>query len=446
MTRSRFYALAGSLLFVLVFCHRDDTCGDRAGPRAGSNSPGRAASVTTRTAGLRSIRRMLARAPASTCHDESYKGTKHALAFNARTPAATHGCESCHGPGQKHAESGDPDADSAPQQDGAGQRRRATCMTCHSRAASHALWDGSQHDQRNIGCVTCHSVHASKGPSQLKARTVMEQCATCHRRRHQQAAPVQPHAGAGRGDDVLVVPQRAWQHQRASCCAAGTTIDESCTSCHTDKRGPYLWEHAPVSESCVTCHDPHGSNNDRMLVSKLPFLCQRCHVTSRHPPTVYDGFQLNNTSERQQDLRPRLYQLPSDGARLERAVWAKRCCDSRRGDAYHTSHAGRCICSSSRSSPRHRRLRSRRRRPTGQVDVGGMFTATDGDEARYERYRDLRDGAFTASQLGQETGTHLFDVTASHIGYRDQRYNVEYLRPRLSSASAGRRCRSTTVT
>jgi DmsE family decaheme c-type cytochrome len=76
---------------------------------------------------------------------------------------------------------------------------------------------------------------------------------------------------------------------------AGTTIDESCTSCHADKRGPYLWEHAPVSESCVTCHDPHGSNNDRMLISKQPFLCQRCHVTSRHPPTVYDGYLLNNS-------------------------------------------------------------------------------------------------------------------------------------------------------
>jgi DmsE family decaheme c-type cytochrome len=76
---------------------------------------------------------------------------------------------------------------------------------------------------------------------------------------------------------------------------AGTTVDESCTSCHADKRGPYLWEHAPVSESCVTCHDPHGSNNDRMLVSKQPFLCQRCHVTSRHPPTVYDGYILNNS-------------------------------------------------------------------------------------------------------------------------------------------------------
>ena len=49
-----------------------------------------------------------------------------------------------------------------------------------------------------------------------------------------------------------------------------------------------------MREGCVTCHDPHGSTNERMLVAKPPFLCQRCHVTTRHPPTVYEGYLLNN--------------------------------------------------------------------------------------------------------------------------------------------------------
>jgi hypothetical protein len=35
-----------------------------------------------------------------------------------------------------------------------------------------------------------------------------------------------------------------------------------------------------------------------MLVAKLPMLCQRCHVSSRHPPTIYDQTQLLNTSNR----------------------------------------------------------------------------------------------------------------------------------------------------
>jgi predicted CXXCH cytochrome family protein len=44
-----------------------------------------------------------------------------------------------------------------------------------------------------------------------------------------------------------------------------------------------------VRENCATCHDPHGSPNERMLVQKQPFMCQRCHSHIRHPGTLYDG-------------------------------------------------------------------------------------------------------------------------------------------------------------
>jgi len=227
------------------------------------------------------------------CHDtQSYQGTKHAVAFNERTPAATHGCESCHGPGRAHADSGDPALirnfkTMTPQQGS------AICATCHNRGA-HALWDGSQHDQRNVGCATCHSIHSPQGPSQLKASTEMALCATCHRpvvnRQHRFS-----HMPVREGNMTCSSCHNPHGSTNVRLLKAGTTIDESCTSCHTDKRGPYLWEHAPVSESCITCHEPHGSNNPRMLVSKTPFLCQRCHVTSRHPPTVYDGYLLQNS-------------------------------------------------------------------------------------------------------------------------------------------------------
>lgn len=227
------------------------------------------------------------------CHeDQSYKGTAHALTFRERTPAANQGCESCHGPGRAHAESGDPalirrfDA-IAPAE------ASDTCTTCHNRA-SHALWDGSAHDQRNISCTTCHSVHAPAGPAQLKAQTQMQLCSSCHRnvtsRQHRFS-----HMPVREGAMTCSSCHNVHGTQNIKLLRAGTTIDESCTSCHADKRGPFLWEHAPVSESCTTCHEPHGSNNDRLLVAKLPFLCQRCHVTSRHPTVPYDGHQLNNT-------------------------------------------------------------------------------------------------------------------------------------------------------
>jgi DmsE family decaheme c-type cytochrome len=228
-----------------------------------------------------------------TCHeDQSYRGTKHALAFNERTPAAGQGCESCHGPGQKHAESGDPSLIGnfkamTPSQ------ASDTCTTCHNRA-SHALWDGSQHDQRNIGCTTCHSVHSPKAEPQLAARNQMTLCATCHRNVTSKQHRFN-HMPVREGALTCSSCHNVHGSTNVKLLRAGTTIDESCTSCHADKRGPYLWEHAPVSESCTSCHDSHGSNNDRMLISKQPFLCQRCHVTSRHPPTVYDGFVLQNS-------------------------------------------------------------------------------------------------------------------------------------------------------
>jgi DmsE family decaheme c-type cytochrome len=228
------------------------------------------------------------------CHeDHAYTGTAHGVATNARTPAAGRGCETCHGPGKAHAESGDKTLikrfDAMPPAEAA-----ATCTTCHNRA-THALWDGSQHDQRNLSCVTCHSVHSPKGEPQLKARTQLELCSNCHRNIVNKQHRFN-HMPVREGALTCSSCHNVHGSTNVRLLRAGTTIDESCTSCHADKRGPYLWEHAPVSESCITCHDPHGSNNDRMLVSKLPFLCQRCHVTSRHPPTVYEGYLLNNSS------------------------------------------------------------------------------------------------------------------------------------------------------
>ena len=76
----------------------------------------------------------------------------------------------------------------------------------------------------------------------------------------------------------------------------GNWVNEACISCHTEKRGPFLFEHAAGRESCISCHDPHGSSNEKMLVAKVPMLCQRCHIGSRHPSTVYDAAALQNRS------------------------------------------------------------------------------------------------------------------------------------------------------
>jgi len=71
---------------------------------------------------------------------------------------------------------------------------------------------------------------------------------------------------------------------------------------------------------------------------------------------------------------------------------------------------------------------------TGTVDVGGLFTGTDGDAARYERYRDLRDGVFTNVRVSRFTDTFQLGASAQHAGYRDQRYDLSYIRPKFNFA------------
>jgi DmsE family decaheme c-type cytochrome len=65
------------------------------------------------------------------------------------------------------------------------------------------------------------------------------------------------------------------------------SVTETCTTCHAEFRGPFLWEHQPVAEDCTNCHSPHGSANLAMLKARGPFQCQQCHETSGHPSIAF---------------------------------------------------------------------------------------------------------------------------------------------------------------
>jgi DmsE family decaheme c-type cytochrome len=230
------------------------------------------------------------------CHTDrasSIKVGAHARAFNPNTPNAAEGCESCHGPGKAHVDGMDKTKIVRPETMMPNEFSE-TCTKCHDRLR-YELWSGSQHETRNVGCANCHSIHSPKSKkAALKTSDENELCASCHR------------AVVNKNKRFSHMPLREGKMACSSChdmhgssnqklLRAGTTVDQSCTSCHAEKRGPFLWEHAPVADSCVTCHDSHGSNNTAMLVAKQPFLCQRCHVTSRHPPTVYDAYLLKTS-------------------------------------------------------------------------------------------------------------------------------------------------------
>ena len=63
----------------------------------------------------------------------------------------------------------------------------------------------------------------------------------------------------------------------------------------------------------------------------------------------------------------------------------------------------------------------------GRVDFGYRGNDVTGDAARFQRFRDLRDGGYVDQfAFKKETPTWLFDATAHNVGYRDQRYTARF--------------------
>ena len=164
------------------------------------------------------------------------------------------------------------------------------CLGCHDRARQ-ANFIGGTHDRRGVSCVSCHSVHFFKSQrAQLRVEKPSEVCFTCHQQVRSMTMRQSHH------------PIREGKLECGSChdphggqkgLLKADSVNDLCYTCHADKRGPFLWEHAPVRENCTTCHQPHGSNHEKLLVAKQPWLCQRCHLNTRHPGTLYD---LRNTT------------------------------------------------------------------------------------------------------------------------------------------------------
>jgi len=225
------------------------------------------------------------------CHkdvSDSFWTTTHGRKVNPRSPAARQSCEHCHGPASSHLDADTKEAARAAIKSYGRKgsvpvaKQSDTCMECHQRGREY--WDASTHKGKGLSCTSCHEIHGGNDANLAKANAT-DLCITCHL-------------------DIKADLQKFSHHPiregKVGCTDChnphGTSSDknikanilnETCYECHAEKRGPFLWEHAPVQENCTTCHSPHGSNYDKLLVAKRPFLCQRCHSNSRHPGTLY---------------------------------------------------------------------------------------------------------------------------------------------------------------
>ena len=195
------------------------------------------------------------------------------------------GCESCHGPGKQHAESGGDERGAliyfSKKTKTPVAERNAACLQCHEKTA-RMLWKGSAHESRDVACTDCHNVmHPATETGSLAKPSVMQTCARCHAT---QVAKVThySHMPIAQGKMECSSCHNPHGSQNEKLLVA-TSVNEVCYSCHTEKRGPFLWEHAPVVENCANCHDVHGTPHEKMLKVTRPRLCQQCHAGSGHP-------------------------------------------------------------------------------------------------------------------------------------------------------------------
>lgn len=65
--------------------------------------------------------------------------------------------------------------------------------------------------------------------------------------------------------------------------------------CHREQARPRVFQHEAMREGCVTCHNPHGSINDKLLTERDNNLCLKCHGQIAAPGLIEMGSQLHNT-------------------------------------------------------------------------------------------------------------------------------------------------------
>lgn len=225
------------------------------------------------------------------CHDgyqEALAKTPHGKSGFARL--GQHGCETCHGPGGLHVEDPTVVENQPLILARTPAEQNAVCLQCHD-GGTQFFWLGSKHESRDLTCTTCHGVHEWESEvKQLKKAQVRDQCYTCHKDIRAQTWKRSHHPI--REGKISCTDCHNPHGAQSDKMVYATSINEQCYSCHAEKRGPFLWDHAPVREDCTSCHSPHGSNHLKLQKTSVPYICQQCHSNTRHPGTLYDRTRL----------------------------------------------------------------------------------------------------------------------------------------------------------
>lgn len=180
------------------------------------------------------------------CHAETVKDFKYArhakLKVTLPDGKEVLGCESCHGAGSLHMAAGGGRGVSIINP----KKNPETCFQCHPEIKTYQSFQYHHPmNEKGVGCVDCHSPH---------------------------------------GQNIMLPGNQMVGQDNAPC-----------GQCHQDQGRPFVFEHEALREGCTTCHNQHGSINDKLLVANDANLCLRCHAQISAAGSIELGDQ-NHTS------------------------------------------------------------------------------------------------------------------------------------------------------
>jgi DmsE family decaheme c-type cytochrome len=217
-------------------------------------------------------------------HDKifkDYKQSVHGLQIESQSGLPLVNCETCHGPGSlavDHIENETCDFKTFIQiEQLPAQAQSLLCLKCHSAASTPILqfWSAGAHASSDVSCSDCHELH--QGPQQKVTHEGMnELCFNCHQNIQMEFAQFSHHPVP---EGKIACTDCHNPHGTAQDkMLTGLTEKETCSRCHMDKQGPFVFEHADVMEDCTNCHRAHGAANNSLLTAAQPFLCMQCHT------------------------------------------------------------------------------------------------------------------------------------------------------------------------
>jgi predicted CXXCH cytochrome family protein len=240
------------------------------------------------------------------CHDKSELIDNRFV----HSPVAEGGCSSCHNPHKSDfpkmliAEGND------------------VCYACHSDKEELAKTKKHTHGPVAESCVNCHSPHSTNYESNLVGEPNQGLCYICHDDKQEEIKNDKvKHAGLETPQKCLACHDPHFSDYVKQLVQKPMDL---CMMCHSKEyvRGKNKTAnmaeilsnnksmHGPILENdCSGCHDPHGSNNFRILRANFPpvfyspynpenyelcFMCHEKNLASTQNTIVMTGFRNGN--------------------------------------------------------------------------------------------------------------------------------------------------------